>query len=198
MVESWASPSPRNSLLTAGVNGAAAVDVPTVTRDLLILLTMTAFLGGCFGGSESQQLSETDAQPASQTSQGTEPCPVTPPNGDIPPGETAHPQSRFFGNGDLWIELYPNPLRPRPEDVRMNGRIAIKYPWWRGVSGRLAITGRRLDATAPALSAHVPDGYGRKGFQSTAIVFPTPGCWEVTGAVGDVSLTFVALVAEPR
>lgn len=59
------------------------------------------------------------------------------------------------------------------------------------------ITGRRLDRDAAALRARVPDGYGRTGFQSTAVVLPTPGCWEVTGRVGSASLSFVTEVIPP-
>ena len=105
--------------------------------------------------------------------------------------------SRYLGNGALWTDLYPSPLRPRPEDVHADGTIEIKVPWWRDVSGRLKIAGQRLDATASPLSAWIPGGYGRRGFQSTAITFPTPGCWEVTGRVADASLRFVTLIAEP-
>jgi hypothetical protein len=40
----------------------------------------------------------------------------------------------------------------------------------------------------------VPDGYGDSGFQSSGITLPSEGCWQVTGRVGDASLTFVTLV----
>jgi len=118
-------------------------------------------------------------------------------DGDLPPNETATSGSRYLGNDALWTELYPNPLRPRPEDVHTDGSIEIKVPWWRGVVGRLTVTGRRLDARAPPASAWIPTGYGRTGFQSTAVTFPTPGCWEVTGRAGDASLTFISLILEP-
>ncbi len=78
--------------------------------------------------------------------------------------------------------------------VLENGALSMKFPWWRLVRGRLTIEGRRLDGPAPPLRARIPDGYGEIGFQSTALIFPTPGCWEVTGRVGDQSLTFVTLV----
>jgi hypothetical protein len=58
----------------------------------------------------------------------------------------------------------------------------MKFWWWRGVDGELEITGRRLDANAPPMSASIPDGYGETGFQASALIFPTEGCWEVTGA----------------
>jgi len=70
----------------------------------------------------------------------------------------------------------------------------MKFPWWRMVRGRLQITGRRLDAPAPPLLAYVPDGYGPIGFQATGVKFPTEGCWEVTGTVGQANLTFVTFV----
>ncbi len=60
----------------------------------------------------------------------------------------------------------------------------------------MVIEGRRLDAPAPSLRAHVPEGYGETGFQSTAIDFPSEGCWEVTGRAGAASLTFVTLVVK--
>lgn len=36
--------------------------------------------------------------------------------------------------------------------------------------------------------------YGQTGLQPSALVFPGPGCWEVSGHVADATLTFVALV----
>jgi hypothetical protein len=81
--------------------------------------------------------------------------------------------------------------------VNPNGAIAMKFPWDRGVKGRLEIKGRRLDADAPRLRAHVSD-YGLTGFQPSTLVFPTEGCWEVTGRVDGSSLTFVTRVTLPR
>ena len=39
--------------------------------------------------------------------------------------------------------------------------------------------------------ADVPSNYGTTGFQPSGVSFPTEGCWEVTGHVGDTTLTFV-------
>jgi hypothetical protein len=70
----------------------------------------------------------------------------------------------------------------------------MKFGWWRALPGpKLTIEGRRLDAEAPPLRASIPDGYGAQ-FQATGIIFPTPGCWEVTGRAGGASLTFVTRV----
>jgi len=48
----------------------------------------------------------------------------------------------------------------------------------------------------PPLRARIPDGYGDTGFQATALIFPTEGCWEVTGKVGEASRTFVTRVVK--
>ena len=175
-----------------------------MTRSILLTVALTLVLGGCLGASEQEGATRgsgeqtTDfPQQASQPEPVQEPCPVTRPNGRVPPGETPSSGSRYLGNGALWTDLYPTPIRPRPDDVRKDGAIEMKVAWWRGIAGRLRIEGRRLDATAPPLSAWIPGGYGRKGFQSTAITFPTAGCWQVTGSVGNKSLTFVSLILEP-
>jgi len=40
----------------------------------------------------------------------------------------------------------------------------------------------------------VPCCYGDAGFQASGVIFPTEGCWQVTGRVGTASLTFVTVV----
>jgi hypothetical protein len=72
----------------------------------------------------------------------------------------------------------------------------MKFPWERSVRGQLTIDGRRLDALAPPLRADIPCCYGDIGFQATALIFATPGCWEVTGHVGDANLTFITNVVK--
>jgi hypothetical protein len=120
-------------------------------------------------------------------------CPVTVANGSTPPGE--RPTPGYHGNGQLWTSLWPDGMvLMRPEDTGSDGSMAMKWPWWRGVQGQLVIEGRRLDAPAPSLQADIPAGYGATGFQVTALLFPTEGCWEVTGHVGEASLTFVVRV----
>ena len=78
-----------------------------------------------------------------------------------------------------------------------DGALGMKFPWWRGdgVRGHLRIEGRRLDGDAPPLRSEFTD-YGDRGFQASYVIFPTPGCWEVTGRAGDASITFVASVVK--
>ncbi len=126
------------------------------------------------------------------------PCPVTRPNGKAPPG--VGPSPYFHGNGALWTVLWPDSrvvFSPGGSGfVLPDGSLSMKFPWWRGVRGKLTIRGRRLDAPAAPLRASIPEGYGDTGFQATALIFPTEGCWEVTGKVGNSSLTFVTLVVK--
>lgn len=123
-------------------------------------------------------------------------CPVTEPNGSLPPGETmAAPE--YLGNGELWTVLWPDGRvvfeSGGPGEIRDDGGLAMKFPFWRGeaVQGELRITGRRLDGAAASLTAEIPGGYGGTGFQATGLVFASEGCWEVTASAGDATLTFV-------
>jgi hypothetical protein len=81
-----------------------------------------------------------------------------------------------------------------PGFIDHDGALGIKMGWWRTIAGsRLEITGRRIDAAAAPLRAYIPMGYPEH-FQSSYVVFPTPGCWEVVASTGQQSLTFVLAV----
>jgi hypothetical protein len=127
-------------------------------------------------------------------------CPVTAPNGQQPPsGENVFGRGRGgHGNDGLWTNLWTwgeGVVQVPPTHVNPDGSLGgMKWPWWRDVPGRLSIEGRRLDADAQPLRVEVPDGYGERGFQPSGLIFPTTGCWEVTGRAGDASLTFVVRV----
>jgi hypothetical protein len=66
--------------------------------------------------------------------------------------------------------------RDTSDFVAEDGSLQMKFPWWRAVRGKVEIEGRRLDAPAPPIQAHIPDGYGETGFQAMGIYFPTAGC----------------------
>jgi hypothetical protein len=73
----------------------------------------------------------------------------------------------------------------------------MKIAWYRGdgLRGKLKIEGKRLDAAAPPLRSQFTD-YGDTGFQPSEVIFPTEGCWQVTGKVADTSVTFVTRVVK--
>jgi hypothetical protein len=121
-------------------------------------------------------------------------CPVTRPNGKRVEGRSG---GGNYGNDALVTGLWPDGtvvFKPGgPGFVLDDGALSMKFPWWRLRKGELTIEGRRLDGDAPPLRARIPCCYST-GFQATSLIFPTPGCWEVTGRVGDGSLTFVTRV----
>jgi hypothetical protein len=126
-------------------------------------------------------------------------CPVTLPGHPGPSGPTANQLFGWgasYGDGKLWVGgLWPHGIIAVGHGfVDHHGRVGMKFGWWRGVPGRLQITGRRLDAPAPPVRSDVPNGYGAKGFQASGVIFPTEGCWEVTGSVHRTPLSFVTFV----
>lgn len=127
-------------------------------------------------------------------------CPVTLPNGMTPPSEVPDPS--YHGNGTIWTALWPEGIvvfRPGGSGaISPDGSLGMKWPWWRSIEGPVTIDAVRLDGQAPPMQTTVlrgpEDGYGRTGFHPSGLVFPSPGCWEVTARVQDASLTFVTLV----
>ena len=116
--------------------------------------------------------------------------------------------AEFFGsgsahwNGNLYVSgLWPDGtivFRPDgPGSVYPDGSVGMKIAWYRGngLRGKLAIEGKRLDAPAPPLRANFSD-YRDTGFQPSEVIFPTKGCWRVTGRVADARVTFVTRVVK--
>ncbi len=121
-------------------------------------------------------------------------CPVTIPNRSTPPGNQPYPT--HHGNGVLWTALWPEGVLVPPENIRPDGWLTFNWWWWRGRPGQLTIEGHRLDAPAPSLQAELPEAYTEAGYQDSWLIFPSEGCWEVTGTLGDSKLTFVTFVVK--
>lgn len=124
-------------------------------------------------------------------------CRVTRPNGQVFSG--AQPGGNH-GNDYLVTALWSEgtvAFSPGGPGVLLpDGALAMKFPWWRRVEGKLSIEGRRLDGPARALRSEISAGYGSTGLQASALIFPSVGCWEVTGRVDGGSLTFVTRIVE--
>ena len=129
-------------------------------------------------------VSQTHAQP------GSFECPVTVVNGG---------KGGIYGNDALdvvlWLQSKFVFMPGGAGFVDSDGALGIKLGWERKKRGLLEIGGRRLDGEARSVRAYIYD-YGDIGFQPIYLVFPTPGCWEVTGSVGDERLTFVVFIAK--
>lgn len=129
------------------------------------------------------------------------PCPVTLPTFDPPPGEPVPTEPSYFGNGKLWTMPWPEGrvvFAPNgPGFVLPDGSLGMKWPWFPTVPGELTVEGRRLDGPAPPAWAEIGEGFTDRGrFFPTYLIFPTAGCWEITGRVGEASLTFVTSVVQ--
>ena len=140
-------------------------------------------------------------QVAAAVPQPTVACEVTRPNGIVAGSDQSELSS--YGNRELSVGpfgLWPDGtvvFKPGGAGfITPDGSLGMKFGWTRGVRGQLRIEGRRLDAPASPLRSLVGKPYEEIGFQATSLVFSTPGCWEVTGRIGDASLTFVTRVVK--
>ena len=124
-------------------------------------------------------------------------CSVTKP-GPAPGSSGPQPfgLANAFGNDALWVTAIAptGVVLVDHRFINADGSISWKFGWFRLAPGTLSISGRRLDAAAPSLQSDVPSGYGSAGFQASGVVFPTEGCWEITGSLGTARLIFVVFV----
>jgi hypothetical protein len=177
-----------------------------LTATAALAAAMTTALLGCTGGpakTATPAKTTTSTAPAAGTASpvtmaGARHCPVTigrPVPSSKPWREQLFGWGSAYGNASLWVGgLWPRGVViVTPDDVDQDGRLSMKFGWYRLTSGFLTITGGRLDAPAPAASG-LASGYGLTGFNASGVIFPTEGCWQVTGRVGRVALTFVTFV----
>src|SRR5229473_2666156 len=100
-------------------------------------------------------------------------CSVTAPNGVVAGtsiGADGHsPYRQEWSHGNALLSVGPFGLWPEGTVVFKPGgagfvardvALGMKFGWTRGVAGKLAVTGHRLEGTAPALRLDAPNGYG--------------------------------------
>ncbi len=107
-----------------------------------------------------------------------------------------YPKGGVYGNDSLAVVLPDNGtfvFKPGgPGFVDSDGALGIKVGWDSRKRGTLLVKGRRLDGSAGPARAYIPHSYDDYvGGMSLFLLFPTPGCWEITGTLADKSLTFV-------
>ena len=171
-------------------------------RNLVLTVGLALAAAGCLTGSASPQTRGGLASGARLIPLAS--CPVSLPNHTVPKGTPSFTAESFaFRNRWLGTVLWPKgilkvgrlPDGGSYASVRSDGWIYAKQGWWRGVDGQLRVVGQRLDRAAPKLRADVPAGYGTLGFEPVGLLFPSMGCWKVTGSIGDKRLVyFVRLV----
>jgi hypothetical protein len=156
-------------------------------RPCLVLLVFTWIVVG-----HVASLSITSVAAQTATCAVTQANPAAQPPASIDP--TVRPVGlnwSWYGNRYVWTQLPPESTF---QLTRVDGRLSMKFPWWRLRAGKLSITGHPVGASAPHVSARIPDGYGSTGFQSTGLTFPTYGCWRVTGRVRGKGVSVVLRV----
>jgi hypothetical protein len=167
-----------------------------IARALMTVLALSAALAiGVVGQLER----------ASSANAGS--CAVTVPNRIVRAGAGMSAAAFNYGNAFLRANIWPHGTLPAgtlPDgsvwaNINPDGSISAKLGWWRGSpGGKLVIGGHRLDGLAYPLHAHVPAGYGSRGFQPSGVRFSTTGCWQVVGKVGRAKLSFVVKVIKVR
>jgi hypothetical protein len=105
--------------------------------------------------------------------------------------------ANWYINADRTIWAGPVPEDGWPSGGTLFSRNAVvkgqKTYWVRPRGTQLVISGRRLDAGAAPVEAHIPCCYP-SGFQIVGLFFPTEGCWKITAKSGDSELKFITQV----
>ena len=138
-------------------------------------------------------------------------CAVSVPNHNTPPDAVLARAGMYrargattsgdttFGNGQIWTDLWPNGVivfrKGGAGFILPDGSLKMKFLWLLAGDGPLTITGRRLDAEAPPLTADLSTQFTGAGFQPSYLIFPTAGCWEVKASANGSTLTIVTSVA---
>jgi hypothetical protein len=163
---------------------------------LLLVVSVLAFAGGCAaknGGTAPMDPRSIELTVPNGSSPVKANAPHAPMNDELRNSNWNH------GNSALWVMLPTNGVVTASE-LERDGWLRVKFPWWRGVRGQLTVEGRRLDAPAPPMrcDAATIAQNGDLGLNPCLLFFPTEGYWEITGRVGDRSLTFVVRVLKPN
>jgi hypothetical protein len=135
-------------------------------------------------------------------------CPITVPQNPlfIPPSpyDSMGFEGEFwYGSNSLWTAVRESGVwEALPHNP---GGYTQKVFWWRDgyvwteePEPALTVTGERLDAPAPPLSASKATNASASDIGSAMLVgvdMPTLGCWKITGKYADTELSFVVWVA---
>ena len=133
-------------------------------------------------------------------------CHVTEPNQSHVPlsvqakAQVAETSDTLYGNDKIWTYLWPDGTvtfrKKGPGFILRDGSLQMKFLWLLAVDGPLSVSGKRIDGAAPPLRSDFSPTKPGTGFQPSYLIFPTPGCWEVTARANGSELTFVTKVVK--
>ncbi|MBO0813012.1 MAG: hypothetical protein J2P23_13335, partial [Microlunatus sp.] len=106
----------------------------------------------------------------------------------------------WYGNSALWVGVPPDGVLPAQLDPDSPGDWTTKVPWWRVRHGAMTVSAVRLDGPTGNFRATVGTvaEYGEFGLDTSELVWPSLGCWQVTATVARHSLTIVMRVQAVR
>ena len=130
-------------------------------------------------------------------------CETTPPATDRPSADVnpfGEDESVYFEDG-IWVSIPEDGVLELSAERtvtfgNLEGWRTETFTWLRddGVEGFVVVSGERLDKPSdlqPQTPLSPQRQYVQVGTVRTGIAFPDKGCWEVTGTVGDHSITWV-------
>lgn len=156
---------------------------------IISLLLVASLLSGC------EVIRSQDPGLSLETLENS--CPITEPAWVKPPDDAAvsgTPEHGFYYVNEDRSILASAWWAGLEEEYLKASEDGIKMGWFRPAGAELEIIGKRIDGEAPSLDAHVPCCYPTR-FQAAGLIFPTEGCWEITGKADDRLLTFVVSVS---
>ena len=155
---------------------------------LIVVLAGCATTPGALPSGKTEAGESTGATAGEQTVWSAD-CPVTTPITITPPDSKYRsplPSGAYYASADEMI------LVPSEEWGQGSGKI----PWIKPLGSRLTVQGRRLDGEAAPLWADISSGYSGD-FQSSIIIIPTAGCWEIEARANASMLRFILYIT-PR
>jgi hypothetical protein len=156
-----------------------------------------------------QALATASQMPTQVSERVPESCPIKRPQNPLfVPPRPWPPQAPYgefwYGTADLWTAVRPDGIwSGLPHESA--GYTQKVWFWKQGYNGaadptpNLTVTGRRLDGSAPPLTASKATNGYHPDFDWAMLVgvdIPTLGCWEITGHSEGHDLSFVVRVAQ--
>lgn len=188
--------------------GLSNADTESMKRvGQVVAMAAAVLTAGCTAGAPSAGPSRRhpEARPPAHRAVPAS-CPVTRPIPHTAPPAQLHAIDNFtyylhgwYGNTALWVGVPIQGVLPAGHPYgtpQAANRWGTKFPWWPVLPGRLTIIAHRLDGPSAGFRSQVTglSSIGKAHFIPSSLLWPAPGCWQVTGTVSGHSLTFVAWV----